>query len=274
MTNINIAMSCQYFCSLLGMDWDIRFSVSFTKFRHNSSWDILYANLCNRNHDWAISRRHYIDVRMSAMASQITSLPIVYSTVYSSADQRKHQSSASLAFVRRIHRWPVNFPHKGPVTRKLFLFDDVIMVFLAMQENRRPLALWRNCEELLQLLALSQCCGIIQNMIISYVSQYDGVIKWKHFPRYWPFVRGIPLTKASNAEFWCFLKRSSKQSWGWWFETTSRPTWCHFNQNSFSRTWVNSRYPCLEWPLVHWGISNYRNACFQNIRVGDAMMPS
>ena len=42
---------------------------------------------------------------MSKMASQITRLMIVYSTVYSSADQRKHQSSASLAFVRGIHRW-------------------------------------------------------------------------------------------------------------------------------------------------------------------------
>ena len=51
---------------------------------------------------------------MGAMASQITSVPFVYSTAYSDADQRKHQSSASLAFVRRIHRWPVNSPHKGP----------------------------------------------------------------------------------------------------------------------------------------------------------------
>ena len=64
---------------------------------------------------------------MCSLASQITSLKIVYSTVYSDADQRKHQSSASLAFVRGIHRGPVNSPHKGPVTRKMFPFDDVIM---------------------------------------------------------------------------------------------------------------------------------------------------
>ena len=69
---------------------------------------------------------HYNDVIMSAMASQITSLTIVYSTVYSGAYQRKHQSSALLAFVRGIHRRPVNSPHKGPVTRKMFPFDDVI----------------------------------------------------------------------------------------------------------------------------------------------------
>ena len=65
---------------------------------------------------------------MSAIASQITSLTIVYTTVYPDADQRKHHSSASLAFVRGIHRGPVNFPHKCPVTRKMFPFDDVIMV--------------------------------------------------------------------------------------------------------------------------------------------------
>ena len=71
---------------------------------------------------------HYNDVIMRAIASQITNLTIVYSTVYSGADQRKHESSASLAFVRGIHRGPVNSPHKWPVTRKVFPFDDVIML--------------------------------------------------------------------------------------------------------------------------------------------------
>ena len=71
---------------------------------------------------------HYDDIIMSTMASQITSPAIVYSTVYSGTDERKHQGSASLAFVRGIHRWPVNSPHKSPVTRKMFPFDDVIMV--------------------------------------------------------------------------------------------------------------------------------------------------
>ena len=67
---------------------------------------------------------------MGAMASQITSLTIVYSTVYSDADQRKHQSSALLAFVWGIHRGPMNSPHKWPVTRKMSPFDDVIMISL------------------------------------------------------------------------------------------------------------------------------------------------
>ena len=64
---------------------------------------------------------------MGTMASQITSLTIVYSIIYSGGHQRKHQSSASLAFVRGIHRWPPNSSHKGPVTRKMFPFEDVIM---------------------------------------------------------------------------------------------------------------------------------------------------
>ena len=74
--------------------------------------------------EWAC---HYIDVIMSAMASQITSPTIVYSNAYSGTDQRKHQCSVSLAFVRGIHRGPVNSPNKGPVTRKMSPFDDVIM---------------------------------------------------------------------------------------------------------------------------------------------------
>ena len=71
----------------------------------------------------------------------------------------------------------------------------------------------------------------------------DDVIKWKHFPRYWPFVRGftghrwIPRTKASDAELFLicaffYLRlntRLSKQSCGWWFETPSRSSWCHSN---------------------------------------------
>ena len=70
---------------------------------------------------------HYGDVIIRTIASQITSLTIVYSTVYSDADQIKHQSSASLAFVWGIHRGPVNSPHKWPVPRKMFPFDNVNM---------------------------------------------------------------------------------------------------------------------------------------------------
>ena len=71
------------------------------------------------------------------VGSQITSLTIVYSIDYSGADQRKHQSSVSLAFVWGIHRGPVNSPHKWPVTWKMFPFDDVIM--WGSYPMRRPL---------------------------------------------------------------------------------------------------------------------------------------
>ena len=67
---------------------------------------------------------------MSAMATQITGVSIVCATVGSGGVQSKHQSFASLAFVRGIHRWPVNSPHKRPVTRKMGPFDDVIIYYL------------------------------------------------------------------------------------------------------------------------------------------------
>ena len=70
---------------------------------------------------------NYSDVIMSLMASQITGVSIVCTTLSSGTDQRKHQSFASLAFVTRIHQWQMNSPHKGPVMRKIFPFDDVIM---------------------------------------------------------------------------------------------------------------------------------------------------
>ena len=71
-------------------------------------------------------RLHYSDVIMSTMASQITNVWIVYSTICSGADQRKHQNSASLAFEGYS---PVagEFPHKGSVMRKMFPFNDVTM---------------------------------------------------------------------------------------------------------------------------------------------------
>ena len=96
-----------------------------------------------------IGKIHYNDVKMSTMASQTTSLTIAYSTVYSGADQRKHQSSASLAFVRGIHRWPVNSPHKGPITRKIFPFHEVITRPLwsnnIVPSNGEPCAKFSGC---------------------------------------------------------------------------------------------------------------------------------
>ena len=105
-----------------------------------------------------VGSHHYNDVIMSVIACYPTT---VYSAVYSGTDERKHQSSASLAFVWGIHRWPVNSSHKAPVTRKMFPFDDVIM--------------W-----------------------------------WHHQMETFPRHRWSPLTKASDAELWCFLWSASE----------------------------------------------------------------
>ena len=105
---------------------------------HDKAWRIYMTSIYDSGHAqhvlfcimwalWPTEAGHHSDAIMTTMASQITSLTIVYSIVYSYTDQRKHQSSSSLAFVRGIHRGPVNSPHKGPVTRKMFPFDDVIM---------------------------------------------------------------------------------------------------------------------------------------------------
>ena len=82
-------------------------------------------------------------------------------------------------------------------------------------------------------------------------AKHYNVIKWKHFPCYWPFVRGIhrapvnsprarwiPLTKASDAELWFFfLWSASEQTRGWWFETPSWLLWHHSNEIISIQKW-------------------------------------
>ena len=98
---------------------------------------------------------HYSDVIMGSMASQIISLTIVYLTVYSGGDQRKYQSSTSLVCRWGIHRWPVNSPHKRPVTRKMFPFDD-----RRHHDNRNFDGLVQDCSNSSALvLALLQFCA-------------------------------------------------------------------------------------------------------------------
>ena len=85
---------------------------------------------------WVSILCHYTDVIMSAMVPQITCVSIIWSIICSGADQRKHPSSASLAFVKEIHRWPMDSPHKGPVTRKIYPFGNVIMVLFQIWWKR------------------------------------------------------------------------------------------------------------------------------------------
>ena len=111
-----------YPCSKFSYSWLVNAS---PEMRRHTQTSVRIA--ARRPVSWSGHPTHYSNVIMGVMASQITSLTLVYSTVDSGADQRKHKSSASLAFVRGICRWSVNCPHKWPVTRKMFPFDDVIM---------------------------------------------------------------------------------------------------------------------------------------------------
>ena len=114
--------------------------------------------------------KHYDDVIMDTIASQITSLTIVYSIVYSGTDHRKHQSSASLASVRGIHRGPVNFPHKGPVTRKIFPLDDVIMTY------DRVMAIVLNHTDMIDTITKSWMFTITCENIWKYVK--EAILNW------------------------------------------------------------------------------------------------
>ena len=88
---------------------------------------------------------HYNDIIMSVIASQITGASIVYSAVCLRTDQRKHQSSTSLAFVRGTYQWPVNSLCKGPVTRKVFPFDDFNMMLVTAYGAMVTPIIWVLC---------------------------------------------------------------------------------------------------------------------------------
>ena len=119
---------------------------------------------------------HYSDAIMGVMASQISSLPIVLLNRLFSGDQTKHQNYASLAFVRGIQRWPVNSPHKWPVTRKMFPFDDVIMTQTAIWVDP-TLAQCRHCRPDVEP-ASAQLIDVWQkNYIFCRFSIYHGPIQ-------------------------------------------------------------------------------------------------
>ena len=139
---------------------------------------------------------HCSDVIMGAVTSQITSLTIVYSTVYSDADQTKHQSSASPAFVRGIHRGPVNSPHKWPVTRKMFSFDDVIMIWV------KTLHWWHNHNKTKHnktASILSRHSVSVRSRLISYYCLSSAWVR---------FTRLDPSHKSSSRLFYAMILSS------------------------------------------------------------------
>ena len=230
-------------------------------------------------HSWR--KRRYSDVIMGAMAYQITSLTIVYSTVYSGTDQRKHQSSVSLAFVRGFHRWPVNSPHEWPVTPSWR--TQACMLSRKEQRNSTvsPIIVNKNdltflihlrvdiiepCQdEVIDEAHISQ--GLVQPGLGGFLDAdracHDDVIKWKHFQRYWPFVRGIhrwPVNSPHKGQwrgaFDVFFdlrlnKRFSKRSRRPWFEMPSRSLWRHDNVVTLSiqqKWWrINITLQLLKW---------------------------
>ena len=148
---------------------------------------------------------------MSPMASQITSLTVAYSTVYSCTDDWKHLSSASLAFVWGIHRRPMNSPNKWPVTRKIFPFDDVIMIQMfvvycgllwfrlvhtisiawLLHWHMHGYIIKTTLTNMVGYIAWTHCTLMIwynHHNKIWHGKTLDDVIKWKLFPRYWPFL--------------------------------------------------------------------------------------
>ena len=130
----------------------------------------------------------------------ITRLTIVYSTVYSDADQRKHQSSASLAFVRGIHRGPVNSPNKWSVTRKMFPFGDVIMIWtnyslllfgsLGTIFSCDQAALW-----MVQSVRLSVRPSVRLSVCQSHLFEYVPIILSS-----WNFQELLPVTKVTSMQ--------------------------------------------------------------------------
>ena len=191
---------------------------------------------------------HYPDVIMGAMASQITSLTIVYLTFYSGADQRKQQSSLSLAFVRGIHRWPVNSLHKWPsnaenvsiwwchhdeVMQPCLYFKDSGGIFFAATHLVSGRLFRHRSKETSKFRISGFCVGNspvtcdFSTQIILPLSMMTSSIG-SIFCFTGPFCEFT--SHSFDVSFDLRLNKGlSKQSWGWWFETSSVSLWHHCN---------------------------------------------
>ena len=185
------------------------------------------------------------------MTSQITSVTIVYWSVYSGADQTKHQSSASLAFVWGIHRWPVNSPHKGPVTRKMFPFDDVIMHRIRLGDHE-CINIWKR----LPHYSPSITSGFpdkgqwYRAMMFSFLLAWtyysnDGVTLWTHCP--WEMWLQSWIDHFHKVILWRYLKHSP---WNSSQVNAKRPHW-----------WLTSitfmRITCVNTVRYRYNAANY-----------------
>ena len=159
------------------------------------SWKWCYAHTqCCRDNALIA---HYDDVIMTMLASQITSLTVVYSIVYSGVNQRKHQSSASLAFVREIHRGPVNFPHKWPVTRKMFPFDDVIM-------GKTHIVLFQCCKLMIWYFSPTTRRHVVSEIRVNFGSCNNCWAPSHYLPKCWHF--SVEPLRTNLGEIWIKTK--------------------------------------------------------------------
>ena len=148
---------------------------------------------------------HYGDVIMGTMASQITSLIIVSSTVYSGGDQRKHQSSASLAFVRGIHRGPVNSP------AQMVNNAENVSIWWRHHVNGRHFEMHFRVIKLLNLK-----CNFVE------ISSLQSS-KSHHLTQWWPCLlthtsRGLDVIKSK-------------------FPKSVMPWWCHQMETFYAGLW-------------------------------------
>ena len=120
---------------------------------------------------------------MKPIASQITIVLIVCSIVYSGTDQRKHQSCASLVFVRGIHRWPVESSHLMTLSWIFVHFDRNLRTFVLRVPS--------------EISWVRYQVNTKRHQGITWTN-HDDVINWKHFPRNWPFVRGIHRSPVNS----------------------------------------------------------------------------
>ena len=129
----------------------------------------------------------------------------------------KNQSSASLAFVREIHRWPVNFPHKWPVTWKMFPFDDVIIPWL--RNTVRPIcSLWYNIRvsgtNMFTNLCLYQnygwlWCVNLMRQYVSLCSHYSPAICTKYYVEMMLCLNLLSSRLCTHCTCTCFLNSLS-----------------------------------------------------------------
>ena len=206
--------------------------------------------------------QYYIDIIMSMIVSQITSVSIVCSTVCSGADQRKHQSSAStLAFVRGIHWWPVNSPHKGPVIGKLFV---------SIWSRHRDTGTFCNISFRLTKRTPKLCISgpFVWESLQCY-SPNKGPVMWKTLPWHDIIINKmfaisstsfeIPHStcKEINQWYWGCLHQSQWQPnliWEWQINH-----WAHWSISNYWVHWISHHIKSKHWVkvLLQWNSTSF-----------------